>query len=183
MGKKGPDARFLPETTRGHTSVTATAPRSAPLKVLAIASGGGHWTELRRLRPAWQGCAVTYVTTDPGYRDEVMQGGDSPLPGFRAIPDAHRWQKLRLLRQLCTIVMIVLQVRPDAIISTGAAPGYFALRLGRLIGARTIWVDSIANAEELSLSGAMAGRHADLWLTQWEHLARPGGPHYRGGVL
>lgn len=68
------------------------------MKVLAIASGGGHWTELRRLRPDWQGCAVTYVTTDPG---------------FRAIPDAHRRQKLRLLRQLCTIVMIILQVRPD----------------------------------------------------------------------
>jgi hypothetical protein len=25
--------------------------------------------------------------------------------------------------------------------------------------------------------------HADLCLTQWPHLARPGGPEYRGSVL
>jgi hypothetical protein len=41
----------------------------------------------------------------------------------------------------------------------------------------------MANAEALSLSGEMAGRHADLWLTQWQHLARPEGPEYRGSVL
>ena len=42
---------------------------------------------------------------------------------------------------------------------------------------------SIANAEELSLSGAKAGSCADLWLTQWPHLAREGGPRYLGNVL
>ena len=75
------------------------------------------------------------------------------------------------------------RVRPDAVITTGAAPGYFALRLGRLFGARTIWIDSMANAEELSLSGQKARRHADLWLTQWEHLAKPDGPQFLGSVL
>ena len=69
------------------------------------------------------------------------------------------------------------------IITTGAAPGYFALRFGKLFGTRTIWIDSMANAEELSKSGQEVGKHADLWLTQWEHLARPGGPHYMGAVL
>jgi len=36
------------------------------------------------------------------------------------------------------------------IVSTGAAPGYFAIVLGRLFGARTIWIDSMANIENLS---------------------------------
>ena len=58
-----------------------------------------------------------------------------------------------------------------------------ALRLGRLLGARTIWLDSIANVDELSLSGLKARRHADLWLTQWPHLARPEGPFYMGAVM
>jgi hypothetical protein len=69
------------------------------------------------------------------------------------------------------------------VITTGAAPGYFAIRIGNLFGARTIWVDSIANGEELSLSGQKAGPHAALWLTQWAHLAKAEGPHYRGSVL
>jgi hypothetical protein len=74
-------------------------------------------------------------------------------------------------------------MRPDVIVTTGAAPGYFAVRFGRLLGTRTVWVDSIANAEELSMSGRMAGKHASLWLTQWPHLAQGGGPEYRGSVL
>ena len=68
-------------------------------------------------------------------------------------------------------------------ISTGAAPGYFALRMGRWFRARTVWVDSIANVEELSLSGAKVRPYADLYLTQWEHLAVEGGPTYAGSVL
>ena len=159
-------------------------------RVLAVASGGGHWIQLRRLRPAWEGCAVTYVTTRPGYRDEVARDADempaAPPPHFFVVPDANRWQPLRLVRQLAAIGWILLRTRPHAVVTTGAAPGYFAIRLARLLGARTVWVDSIANAEELSLSGRRAGGHLDLWLTQWEHLAAPdarSGPRHRGAVL
>lgn len=73
--------------------------------------------------------------------------------------------------------------RPEVIISTGAAPGYLGLRIGKWFGARTIWIDSIANAEKLSLSGQLVRNCADLWLTQWPHLARQDGPLFRGSVL
>ena len=33
------------------------------------------------------------------------------------------------------------------------------------------------------MSGRVAGRVADLWLTQWPHLARDEGPFCRGSVL
>ena len=65
----------------------------------------------------------------------------------------------------------MLRFRPDAVITTGAAPGYVALRLAKLRGCRTVWLDSIANAEESSMSGRLAQPYADLWLTQWEDLA------------
>ena len=71
------------------------------------------------------------------------------------------------------MLWVLLRVRPDVVISTGAAPGYFALRFGGLLGARTLWLDSIANAEELSLSGTKASRFADLTLTQWPELGKP----------
>jgi len=162
-----------------------------PPRVLAVASGGGHWVQLCRLVPAWDGCAVTYVTTDPGLRSGVealaVARGQS-TPGFHVVAEANRWQKLRLLRSLLQMVMILLRIRPDVVVTTGAAPGYFALRLGGLMGARTIWIDSIANVEKLSLAGQKAGQHSDLWLTQWEHLAKPAGPEgkgpdYKGSVV
>lgn len=102
---------------------------------------------------------------------------------MRVVNDATRWDKVGLARMALRLLWIILRERPDVVISTGAAPGYFALRLARLVRARTIWVDSMANVEQLSMSGEKIGRHADLWLTQWAHLARPDGPHYAGSVL
>ena len=153
-----------------------------PPRIMAVASAGGHWVQLMRLRPAWEGMDVTYVTTDPGLR-QTLVGADAPAPDFRVITEGNRWHKRKLIKQLFELAFIMARLRPDAVITTGAAPGYFALRLGRMFGARTVWIDSMANAEELSLSGQQAHRHADLWLTQWEHLAKPEGPQFLGSVL
>ena len=84
---------------------------------------------------------------------------------------------------LMRLALLLLRERPDVIVTTGAAPGYAAIRLGKLLGTRTAWIDSIANADKLSMSGRLAGRHADLWLTQWPHLGGDDGPRYEGAVL
>ena len=155
-------------------------------RILAVAAGGGHWIQLYRLRPAFDGCDVTWATTQAGFRDMVEADAAArgqPKPGFATILDANRWQKIRLLRSLLGLAWLVLKTRPDVVITTGAAPGFFALRLGGLMGARTVWLDSVANASALSLAGQKAGKHADLWLTQWPELASEEGPDYRGSVL
>jgi UDP-N-acetylglucosamine:LPS N-acetylglucosamine transferase len=147
-------------------------------RILGISSGGGHWVQLLRLRPAFEGCDVTYATVMEGYRSDLDHGAD-----FRVVPDGNRWSKINLLRAALAVFLLLLRLRPDVVITTGAAPGYFAVRLGKLLGSRVVWIDSIANAEELSMSGNKAGAFVDLWLTQWPHLARDGGPEFRGSVL
>jgi len=142
-----------------------------PPRVLAIASKGGHWTQLRRIRPAFEGCEVIWACTDPSFLREC---GDART---FLVPDASRWDRLRLVHCALRVVLLVLRVRPDVIVSTGAAPGFFALRAGKLVGARTLWIDSIANAEELSMSGRRASRFANLTLTQWPELGKPLPPH------
>ena len=146
-------------------------------RVLAVASGGGHWVQLLRLLPAFENCDIAYATVSGEYRSQVQSGR------FYVIPDGTRWNKLRLVWMGLRLIWVLLLERPDVVISTGAAPGFLAIRLGRLFGARTIWIDSIANVERLSLSGEKIGPHADLWLTQWPHLARSEGPHFVGAVL
>jgi hypothetical protein len=145
-------------------------------RILAVASGGGHWVQLLRLRPAFAGCTVRYATTDHGFARDV---GEDIL----WVPDANMDNKLGLLRMAWRMLVLVVWLHPHVIITTGAAPGYFAIMWGRLLGRRTIWVDSVANAEELSKSGRQAGRWADAWLTQWPQLARPEGPACWGNVL
>lgn len=146
-------------------------------KILAISSGGGHWIELLRLRPAFAGHFVVYATVSEAYRAHI---GNAPL---RVISDATRWDRIGLMRTSAQVLRLLLEERPDVVVSTGALPGFFGVVLGKRLGAKTIWLDSLANVEELSMSGQKVAPHADLWLTQWEDLAYPGGPRYAGSVL
>lgn len=154
-----------------------TTPSPSPRRVLAVASGGGHWVQLLRLRPAFEGCRVTYVTVKDSYRQDV------PGERFKVVNDATRWNKFALVMMGLKLAWIVLTERPDVVISTGAAPGYFAIRIGKLLGARTLWIDSIANVEQVSMTCTLVAKHATKRLTQWEHLAAPGGPEFEGAVL
>jgi hypothetical protein len=133
--------------------------------------------QLLRLRRAFDGCDLAFCTVREGYRAEI---GDAR---FHVVPDANRWDRLGLVRTAWAVLRVVMRERPRIVVSTGAAPGLFGIAIGKLFGARTIWVDSIANAETLSMSGRCARRIADLWLTQWPHLATPDGPFYEGSVL
>lgn len=147
------------------------------IRILAIASGGGHWIQLLRLRPAFVGADLNYASVDHALAADVSGHR------FFRFPDANRQRKFALLKQILNIAWILLRVRPDVIVSTGASCGYVAIRMGRLLRARTLFIDSIANAEQLSLSGHLACRHANLTLTQWPHLAGTEGVKYRGSVL
>jgi UDP-N-acetylglucosamine:LPS N-acetylglucosamine transferase len=147
-------------------------------RVLAVASGGGHWVQLLRVAPAFADQDVAFVTVNDLYREEVPPGAR-----FYVISDATRWNKLKLVVTLLRLAWIMMRERPHVVISTGAAPGYLALRIGRILAAKTIWIDSMANVDRMSMAGEMAGKHADLWLTQWPELARSDGPHYKGAVI
>lgn len=149
-----------------------------PLRVMAVASCGGHWVQLRKLARAFDGQDISYVTVSDDYRVEVGEAR------FYSVIDANLTDKLKLIALALQMAVVVLRERPDVVVSTGAAPGFFGLFWGKLLlGSRTIWVDSIANSERLSASGQHAGRFADLWLTQWKHLRSNNGPRYEGAIL
>ena len=146
-------------------------------RIMAVASGGGHWVQLQRVMPAFEDHDVTFVTINPTYKTDV--------PGERVliVRDSTRWNKLGLIVLGFQILWSLIRIRPHVVVSTGAAPGFMAIVLGRLLGAKTVWLDSIANVEEVSMSGRMVRRWAVLWLTQWPHLATDDGPEYAGRVF
>ncbi len=152
--------------------------RPDELKVLAVASGGGHWVQLQRLRPAFDGFDVAFVGVSALYADDVHGHR------YHIIRDVTRWDKLGLVVLLMQLLVVLLRERPSVVITTGSAPGLLTLVLAKwLFRARTIWIDSIANCERMSASGMRARRFADVWLTQWPHLAAPGGPDHVGAVM
>lgn len=149
---------------------------------MAAASAGGHWIQLLRLQPAWEGCEVIFLSTEPSLQSDVVVQSSTEAR-FYAVTEASRWNKLKLIKSAIQVAFVIVRERPDVVITTGAAVGYFAILFGKIFGSRTVWVDSIANAEELSLSGQKAARFADVFLTQWPELESPEGPHYWGSVL
>jgi hypothetical protein len=132
---------------------------------------------MRRLSPAFANTVVHYVSTSKDLARDVAPASLS------TVPDANLDSKLKALWLAFRVLILIIKLRPSVVLSTGAAPGFFAIMFGKLLGARTIWVDSIANADKLSVSGEKVKPFADLWLTQWPHLETPRGPFYRGSVV
>lgn len=150
---------------------------SAP-KIMAIASGGGHWIELRRLMPAFADLDVFYVSTDR------QADADLPEGRYYAVTNVTRRNRFAFLTLIRELAGIIRRERPTVVISTGAAPGLVGLILARLFcRSRTLWIDTFSHAESITLSGRLARPFCDAWLVQWAHLAKPGGPEYWGEIL
>lgn len=122
--------------------------------------------QLRRLAVAFPRDTI-WVSTNRGHQNEVPPGK------FRYVPDANRWNKLKLARSAAHILVLVLINRPTHVVTTGAAPGWFMIFFSRLLGAKTLWIDSLANSEVLSLSGSQACRWSTEVWTQWPELTVP----------
>lgn len=160
----------------------------AKTKVMAACSDGGHWVQMRRILPAFAGMEICYVGTAPA-ADVDLDAGPGGGPGGRAaryhrVRNVSRRDPLGFTVILWQMARILRAERPDVIVTTGAAPGLVALAMGKiLLRSRTVWIDSIANTERLSMSGRLARSVADAWLVQWEHLSAPEGPRFWGAVL
>jgi UDP-N-acetylglucosamine:LPS N-acetylglucosamine transferase len=147
------------------------------VRVLAVASIGGHWEQLMVLKDLLEGYDSTFITTDQGLITA------NAISKSDIILDCNRDTPLRIIRSIARAGYVVVKRRPHVIISTGALPGLLCLAFGRLLGARTIWLDSIANAEKLSMCGFVAKYFSHHCLTQWEHLAQSPRVKYYGSVL
>lgn len=147
------------------------------IKVLAVASIGGHWEQLMMMRDLFEQYDSEFVTTDAKLFDAYgVRAG-------HAIPDCNRDTPFVVIKAIFQIHSIMRKVQPDIVISTGALPGLLCIVIGRLNGAKAVWVDSIANAEHLSLCGRFAKYLANSCVTQWKHLADSPRISYFGSVL
>ncbi len=134
--------------------------------------------QLCRLKLAFEGMNIFYVSVDPSAATDV--------PGHRyyTVRDASRRDRLKFIILIFQLIRILLKERPSVVITTGSAPALVAMTLAKVfLRSKTIWIDSIANADRMSSSGQKVRPVADIWLTQWSHLSSPDGPDHWGAVL
>ena len=147
------------------------------MKIFAAASLGGHWKQLLRItKPLEERFEVVYASTHPKCTTMI---GDSE---FYLLPDFSRTDAWRMVPSFFRLLRILRRERPDAVLTTGAAPGLVCILVGWLLRYKTIWIDSIANAEHLSASGRIARCFASRVYTQWPDLTSSG-VFYAGSVF
>lgn len=135
------------------------------MRICLAASAGGHTSQLLKLVESWNGYDVFSVTTTEVVREKLAKFGPVYVVG-----ECNRQYPWRVVKVLLRCIGIVFKERPDVVISTGAAAGCILCLLGKMRGAKVIWIDSITNVERISLSGRMVRHVADLFLVQWPDL-------------
>jgi beta-1,4-N-acetylglucosaminyltransferase len=147
--------------------------------VLLVCSPGGHLLQLKALESAWQGLNRRWVTLPGPDVDYLLLGepvsfGYGPAVGNRGALD--------LLRNGALAWRLIRRHDPVAIVSTGAGLAVPFFIVGRLLGRRLVYVESLSRVNGLSLSGRVIYRLADSFFVQWPNAGRARA-RYVGSVL
>jgi len=144
------------------------APRKQD-KVCVGASSGGHMTELLALLETadiWPVRPTLYVTTREIWANKLRALGTTYIVG-----ECDRKKPFKILLTLTRSISFVLKERPSVIITTGSLPIAIVCIVAKVFGSKVVWIDSVAQLEDLSMSGKLMLKIADLLLTQWPEVA------------
>lgn len=151
-------------------------PKTGPL--LLVCSPGGHLLQMRALEPAYRGSPVTWVTLPGADVATLLEGQHVVLahgPTNRSVRNA--------LRNVRVAWRVIRDVRPKAILSTGAALAVPFFLVGKLLRVRLVYVESLTRTQSLSLSGRMIYPLADAFFVQWPGAARRRRTRHVGSIL
>ena len=144
--------------------------RVKKLKICVGASAGGHMNQLLKLLDAsenWPQRPSFYITTLPQLAEKLERYGATYVIG-----ECNRLHPLMSIAVFIKALKITLKERPDVVITTGSLLLAMVCLSAKLLGAKIVWIDSIANVDKFSMSGSMVRYFADLFLTQWPELAK-----------
>lgn len=135
------------------------------MKVCIVSSCGGHLTEVRSLKPAYEAYEHFYVLNDRAILPRDMDG--------RTYFITHSERDSKFFVNLWEAYRILRKERPDVILSTGAGPAVpFAMVARLCFRTRIVFVETITKIHSPSLTGRIMYLLADRFFYQWESLGR-----------
>ena len=135
------------------------------MQLLLICSSGGHFKGLFQLQPFWNQHQRRWVTFDTATTRAALEGELvtwAHSPTNRNLPN--------LIRNTLLSWRVLHTCKPDVILSTGAGVAVPFLILGKLLGCRTVFVESITRIETLSLSAMLVLPFLDKLYVHWPKL-------------
>ncbi len=145
------------------------------MKVLVVLGDGGHTTEmlklLKLLGPTYES-SYMMATIDRVSEGKITWKGPIyrvPVPFDKHTPDRN---PIRAIGPILKQLIVLLQVRPRAILSTGANIAVPISVFGRLLGVKVIHIETGSRVYTMSSTGKLMYRIAHLFFTQWEPLQK-----------
>jgi len=137
------------------------------LKVCLVGSSGGHLTHLYMLKSFWQNKERFWATFDKEDARSLLKGEKIyPVyyPSNRSIK--------ALLINTYRAVKILRKERPDLIITSGAAPAIPFFWIGKLMGAKTIYIEVFDRIDKPTISGKVCYPVSDVFVVEWEEMKK-----------
>ncbi len=137
------------------------------MRILLVASSGGHLAQLMPLRPWWQQHVRRWVTFDSVDARSVLADEDVLFgysPTTRNVPN--------LLRNTVMARRVLRGFRPDLVLSTGAGIAVPYLWLAHRYGARTAYLEVVDRIDTATLTGRLVYPATDTFLAQWPEQER-----------
>ena len=136
------------------------------MKIGLISSSGGHFAELLSLNSLWSKYNhfwVSFLSCDTRHllKNKVFYHGYHPT----------NRNVLNFFRNLILAYKVILKEKPAVLISTGAGICVPFFLLGKLFFIKTIYIESMARIQSLSLTGKLVYFLADIFIVQWPQLA------------
>ena len=137
------------------------------IKVCLVGSSGGHLTHLYMLKPFWEKKKRFWVTFD-------KEDAKSLLKEEKMYPCYYPTNRsLKALIKNTKIAWKVLKKeKPDLIISSGAAVAIPFFYLGKLFGAKTIYIEVFDRINKPTISGKLVYPVTDQFIVQWEEMKK-----------
>jgi UDP-N-acetylglucosamine:LPS N-acetylglucosamine transferase len=145
----------------------AGADSRGPVDVLLVCSAGGHLMQLFLLAETWRDRSHAWVTLDREDARSIL----SAEPVFYAYGPTTR-NIGNLVRNLRLAWSLLRLLRPRVILTTGAGLAVPFAWMGRLLGVRVVYVESLTRVDHPSLSCRLIKPVADRVYVQWPELAR-----------
>lgn len=137
-------------------------------KVCVPTSSGGHLTHMRMLMPVLDEAANRFwVTFDKEDANTALAGErvyHCHFPTNRNVRNT--------VRNTLLAIRVLSKERPDLIVSSGAAIAVPFFLVGKLMGARTIYVEVFDRMGAPTLTGRLVRRFTDLFVVQWPEMTR-----------
>lgn len=135
------------------------------MKICFVCSSGGHLTHLYMLKPFWQDKERVWATFDKEDARSLLRG-EKVYPVYYP---SNRSIKALLINSVRALKLLRKE-RPDLIVSSGAAPAIPFFWIGKLMGAKTIYIEVFDRIDKPTISGKLCYPVADRFIVEWEEM-------------